>query len=64
MRKFWTSLDRETAYYQDLLATIRGISKTRSSPGPVERVKSKSEALLNDLHSSFRDWSASTVPEP
>ena len=49
------SLDRETAYYQDLLTTIRGISKRRSSQGPVERVKSKSEAVLNDLLQALDD---------
>ena len=49
------SLDRETAYYQDLLDAVRSNSKRRSSQGPVELVKSKSEALLNDLFQTLDD---------
>ena len=49
------SLDRETTYYQDLLAPKRGISKRSSSQGPIERVQSKSEALLNDLLQTLDD---------
>ena len=48
------SLDREAAYYQNLLAAIN-ISKGRSSQSSQDEVKSTSEALLNDLFQTLDD---------
>ena len=43
------SLDRETAHYQELLRTMRGISKRTFNKAVVGQVESRSDALLNDL---------------